>query len=151
MSNSFATPWPVAHQAPLSQVFPRQEYWSGLPFPSPGLLPHRGIEPMSPVLAGGFFTTEPPGKPKYDVSRDWKLFLGPCLLLLMGNFPPPQSTREIFWHKSKPSHWKTRLSNLPAYRETALEHPSPGQLPKEMNKAGSEEKSHRLTQKTVSK
>ena len=44
--------------------FPRQEYWSGLPFPSPGDLPDPGIEPMSPALAGGFFTTEPPGKPK---------------------------------------------------------------------------------------
>ena len=45
--------------------FPRQESWSGLPFPSPGDLPDPGIEPMSPALAGGFFTTEPPGKPKY--------------------------------------------------------------------------------------
>ena len=44
----------VAHQAPLSMGFPRQEYWSGLPFPPPGDLPHPGIEPMSPALAGGF-------------------------------------------------------------------------------------------------
>ena len=43
--------------------FPRQEYWSGLPFPSPGALPNPGIEPASPALAGGFFTTEPSGKP----------------------------------------------------------------------------------------
>ena len=42
--------------------FPRQEYWSGFPFPPPGDLPDPGIEPMSPALAGGFFTTEPPGK-----------------------------------------------------------------------------------------
>ena len=42
--------------------FPRQEYWSGLPFPSPGDLPDPGIEPMSPALAGGFFTTEPPAR-----------------------------------------------------------------------------------------
>ena len=56
----FATPWTIAHQAPLSMEFSRQEYWSGLPFPSPGILPDLGIEPaslMSPVLAGGFFTT----------------------------------------------------------------------------------------------
>jgi len=58
------TPGTVAHQAPLSMGFPRQEYWSGLSFPSPGDLPHTGIEPASPALAGGFFTTEPPGKPK---------------------------------------------------------------------------------------
>ena len=44
-------------------VFPRQEYGSGLPFPSPGDLPDPGIEPSSPALAGGFFTTEPSGKP----------------------------------------------------------------------------------------
>ena len=50
-----ATPWTVAHQAPLSMGFPRQEYWSGLPRPSPGDLPDPGIEPTSPALAGGFF------------------------------------------------------------------------------------------------
>ena len=43
--------------------FSRQEYWSELPFPSSGDLPDPGIEPSSPALAGGFFTTEPPGKP----------------------------------------------------------------------------------------
>ena len=59
----FATPWTVAHQAPLFMGFPRQEYWSGLPFPSAGDLPNPGIEPESPALAGRFFTTEPPGKP----------------------------------------------------------------------------------------
>ena len=53
-------PWTVAHQAPPSIGFSRQEYWSGLPFPSPGDLPHPGTEPnflASPTLAGGFFTT----------------------------------------------------------------------------------------------
>ena len=56
MSDSFATPQTVAHQAPLSLGFPRQEYWGGLPFPSPGDLPNPRIEPASPALAGGFFT-----------------------------------------------------------------------------------------------
>ena len=55
-----ATPWTVAHQAPLSLEFSRQEYYSGLPFPSPGDLPYPGIEPMSLALAGGFYTTELP-------------------------------------------------------------------------------------------
>ena len=59
----FATPWTVAHQAPPSMGFSRQEYWSGLPFPSPGDRPDPGTEPPSPALAGGFFTAEPPGKP----------------------------------------------------------------------------------------
>ena len=58
----FVTPWTVAHQAPLPMGFFRQEYWSGLPFPSPGDLPNPGIEPTSPTLAGRFFTAEPPGK-----------------------------------------------------------------------------------------
>ena len=62
MSDSFATPWTVAHQAPLFTGFPRQEYWSGLPFPSPGNIPDPGIKPMSLTLAGRFFTTEPPEK-----------------------------------------------------------------------------------------
>ena len=62
MSDS-ATPWTVAHQASLSVGFPRQEYWSGLPVPSPGDLPDRGIKPVSPALASRFFTTELPGKP----------------------------------------------------------------------------------------
>ena len=53
----------VAHQATLSMRFPRQEYWSGLPFPSLGDLPNPGILLMCPALAGRFFTTEPPGKP----------------------------------------------------------------------------------------
>ena len=55
MSDSSATPWTVAHQVPLSMGFPRQEYWSGWPFPFPGDLPDPGIEPGSLALAGGFF------------------------------------------------------------------------------------------------
>ena len=57
------TPWIVAHQAPLSMGFSRQEYWSGYPFPSPGDLPDPGIKPAAPALADGFITTEPPSKP----------------------------------------------------------------------------------------
>ena len=52
----------IAHQAPLSIGFRRQEYLSGLPFPSPGDLPDPGIEPTSPALAGGFFTIQLPGE-----------------------------------------------------------------------------------------
>ena len=60
---SFAASWSVACQAPLSFGYPKQEYWSGLPFPSPGDLINPGTEPGSPTLAGIFFPTEPPGKP----------------------------------------------------------------------------------------
>ena len=59
----FATPWIVAHQAPLSMEFSRLEYWSGLPFPSPGDLLDPGIEPMSPSLQAHTLTSEPPRKP----------------------------------------------------------------------------------------
>ena len=61
------TPRTGAGQAPLSMGFPRQEYWNGLPFPPPGALPNPGIEPVSPTLAGGFFTTKPLGKPIHTV------------------------------------------------------------------------------------
>ena len=72
-----ATPWTVAHQAPLSMGFSRQEYWSGLTCPLqgifPGDLPDLGIEPGTSVfciscIAGGFFTAEPPGKPHMTIS-----------------------------------------------------------------------------------
>ena len=59
----FATPWPVAYQAPPTVGFFRQEYWSGLPFPSPGDLPNPGIEPGAPKLEADALTSEPPGKP----------------------------------------------------------------------------------------
>ena len=59
----FATPWTVAYQAPLSMEFSRQEYWSGLPFPSSGDLPDPGLEPRSPVLQADVLPSEPPGKP----------------------------------------------------------------------------------------
>ena len=66
MSDSFVIPWTVARQVPLSMGFSRQEYWSGLTFPSSEGLPDPGIEPASlasPAWAGGFFTTVAPGKP----------------------------------------------------------------------------------------
>ena len=61
----FATPWTVADQVPLSMGFSRQEYWSGLPFPSPRDLPHPGIEPGSPTLQADSLPSEPPGKLHY--------------------------------------------------------------------------------------
>ena len=68
MSDS-ATPWTVAHQAPLSMGFPRQEYWSRLPFPLPEDLPYPGINLLSPALAGGFFTIQPPWKTIYTYKK----------------------------------------------------------------------------------
>ena len=68
MSDSFAIPWTVAHQALLSMGFPRREYRNGLPVPPQGDLPDPGIEPMSPESAGGFFTNEPPGEPLQPIT-----------------------------------------------------------------------------------
>ena len=59
---TLCNPWTLAHQAPPSMGFSRQEYWSGLPFPSPGDLPDPGIEPRSPTLQADALTSVPPGK-----------------------------------------------------------------------------------------
>ena len=90
----FATPWTVARQAPLSMVFPRQEYWRGLPFPSPGNLPDLGIEATSlvpPALIGEFFITAAPGKP---------------LWVLVGVFKFQKASLSLF---SQPVRWPTSL------------------------------------------
>ena len=62
----FVTPWIVAYHAPPSMEFPRQEYWSGLLFPSPGDLPNPGIKPGSPTLQTDALLSEPPDKLDYD-------------------------------------------------------------------------------------
>ena len=69
MSDYFATPWTVARQAPLSMGFPRKKYWSGFPFPSPRDHSKIGIGLVSPALAGGFFTTESPGKHEISIAH----------------------------------------------------------------------------------
>ena len=100
-------------QAPLSMGFPRQEYWSGLPFLSPGYLPNLGIKPASPAssaLAGRFFTTELPGKPSlgYSLSRLPEKssfhFASPCFChcsLLLNTL------------KTKSTNWEAFNSNIP--------------------------------------
>ena len=76
VSNSFSTSWTVALQAPLSMGLPRQEFWSGLPFPSPG-----NNRTHISCIAGGFFTAEPPVMPRKKLGRDimwgkWQKFCG---------------------------------------------------------------------------
>ena len=80
----FAIPWIVAWQSSLSMEFPRQEYWGGLPFPPLGDSPDPGIPPVFPTLAGGFFTTEPPGK-SFNSIHPWKKT---CPKLLLISFFP---------------------------------------------------------------
>ena len=64
---TLVTPWTIAHQAPLSMGFPRQEYWSGSPCPSATDLPNSEIKPTFPALADRFFTSEPLGKPRIQL------------------------------------------------------------------------------------
>ena len=78
VSDTFAIPWTVTQQVPPSMGFSRQVYLSGLPFPSSGNLSDPGIKPVSPALAGGFFTTEPLGKPNvsYYIHKNTNRNLG---------------------------------------------------------------------------
>ena len=74
----FVIPWTVAYKAPLSMEFSRQEYWSGLPFPSPGDLPDPGLEPLSlasPALTGGFFTTNATWEGFRDMMKWFEIWL----------------------------------------------------------------------------
>ena len=83
----FATPWTVVYQAPQSMQFSRWEYWSGLPFPSPGDLPNPGIEPGSPTLQADTLPSEPPpGKPKNKHCKTWPKRL--WLMKLNSLWPP---------------------------------------------------------------
>ena len=82
----FETPWTIAHQAPLSMEFSRQEYWSGLPFPTSGDLPNPAIKPTSPALAGRFFTTEPPGKPRLLCPYQLNMHIVKCLQICKNEY-----------------------------------------------------------------
>ena len=82
------TSWTVAYKAPLSTEFSRQEYWSGLPFPSPGDLPDPGIEPRSPSLQADTLLSEPPGKPLGYLKLILYLsFLGSNIFLFTSGIP----------------------------------------------------------------
>ena len=84
MSDPFAISLTIARQASLSMGFPRQEYWSGLPFPSPGDLPDPGIEPMSLALAGRFFNMSHQGS---QFGVDYIVFVfGPGLTPAIATF-----------------------------------------------------------------
>ena len=81
----FVALWTIVHQAPLSMVFSKQEYWSGLPCPLPGDLPNPGIKSRSPALQVGSLPSEPPGKPK-NTGVD-------SISLLQGSSQPRNRTR----------------------------------------------------------
>ena len=120
-SPALVTQRAVVHQAPLSTGFPRQEYWSGLPFPAPGDLPNPGIEPGCPTSQADSLPTEPPGKsyPNYGYSlkQDGKAKTNQqiCLqrkaldyslkpLLLQSSYQPLKGK-----HGTLPAHWESEL------------------------------------------
>ena len=107
----FATPWTVAHKAPPSMGFSRQEYWSGLPFPSPGDLPYPGIEPRSPALQADALTSEPPGKPHPKAKLVPKKKVTGGLLL--------DWSTTAFWIPAKPLHL-SMLSKLMRCSEISI-------------------------------
>ena len=93
------TPWTVACQAPLFMGFPRQGYWSGLPFSSPGELPNPGIEPVSPALAGRFLSTEPPGRLSLIVKSELDLLIGALTFLNESSLHYYSNSTSIFLHR----------------------------------------------------
>ena len=100
MSISFATPRTVTCQAPLSMGFPRQGYWDSLPFPLPGDLPNPENKPTSlasPALAGGFFTTEPPGSPEENNIHLSVCFLKkPSISFFYKNYFSARSQKQVW-------------------------------------------------------
>ena len=101
----FATPWTIAHQAPLSIAFPRQEYWSGFSFPLAGDLPDQGMESMSPVssaLTGRFFITSTTGKPQLGCRRG---VICRCSIAVINANLDKSSPSFIPDHDFKPSVW----------------------------------------------
>ena len=88
----------VAFQAPLTMGFSRPDYWSKLPFPPLGDLPHPGIQPLSPALAGGFSTTAPPREPWFSLYAKWREVTQSCLTLCnpMDCSPSASSIHGIF-------------------------------------------------------
>ena len=126
----FATPQIVAHQVPLLMGFHKQEYWSGLPFLLPGSLSDPGIEPVSPALAGEFFTTEPLGSPvismnisKYKITIQAQTLYNITQLHGTGGwiilFGPDSSTGENV------SSMNTRSMSLFFIKKWSTHHPVP--------------------------
>ena len=114
----FATAWTVAHQAPPSMEFSRQEYWSGLPFPSPGDLPDPGIEPLSPALRADALPSEPPGKPKLLLNYCFFAGGGPdaceisLTLLKRSLYSPPPTPTPLCGTPAIKTHWPSKPNAL---------------------------------------
>ena len=123
VSNCLVTPWTLAHQAPLSMGFPRQEYWTGLTLSSPGDLPYPETKLTSPGLAGRFFTTEPPGKPHWmNIHEEIN-----CCLLNLKEAAKTCLTVEIPWTVACQASLSMGISRHEYW--SGLTFPSPKDLP----------------------
>ena len=118
----FATPWTVAYQAPPSMGFSRQEYWSGLPFPSPGDLPNSGIEPGSPTFQADALTSEPPGKPGPTLmllnlgAKNLEFLLpSPIREEILGRWQPHISRPIMEWAQEEKMNWYQMISLTSKY------------------------------------
>ena len=105
----FATPWTVAYQASPSMGFSRQEYWSGLPFPSPGDLPDPGIEPGSPALEAGALTSEPPETTQFCKAIQFSSVAQSCPTL---SDPMNHSTPDLPVHHQPPGFTQTHVHQV---------------------------------------
>ena len=114
MSHS-VSPWTIAHRAPPSMEFSRQEYWSGLPFPSPGGLPDPGIEPRSPSLQANTLPSEPPGKYPHGLTA-----LCAFPLTHIGNPRHQISNHNLEWYK--PSFLSLLYSSQILFEDTTCMH-----------------------------
>ena len=113
----FATSWTVAHQAPPPMGFSRQEYWSGLPFPSPGDLPHPGIELRSPTLQADALTSEPNGSP-YLI---WVIIKQIFTPFSQQRKNTPDAVWSLCWrHSTNTKHWQVKQL-YPCSLNTALQ------------------------------
>ena len=102
----FATPWTIAHQALLSMGFPRQERWSGLPFPSPGDFPDPGVKPRSPVLQANSLLSEAPGSPQWGLLRGLNVIMPDRLFQQRAAWFPDTRQSSSLRGLSCPSHLK---------------------------------------------
>ena len=125
----FVTPWTVAHQAPPSMGFSRQEYWSGWPFPSLEDLPDLGIKPRSPALEADALTSEPPGKPGYGQMNTFDGNVYPSGGAHWWYFSTPKIHKTFesrIWHRDFPGG--PVVKNLPAKAGDMGSIPGPGRF-----------------------
>ena len=114
------TSWTIAYQAPQSMEFSRQEYWSGLPFPSPGDLPNPGIEPGSPTLQVDTLPSEPPGKSSLGGENSKGLGRAQSGRQNFQEVVPEDLTEKVTFEGDFPGGPVVSVSNVPAKKKSEI-------------------------------